>query len=90
MNGARSNENGDCEEMDKKTILKRLIALQRAVARRNWEEVEEEIEGLTEIIADDCTKPIIRTVVRDPVFSPSITRYYGNSGLSGGCTQPHL
>ena len=70
-------------------MLKRLIALHKAVARRNWEEVDEEIEGLTEIIEDACTTPIIKRVDR-PIFSPSITRYYGNSGLRGGCTRPRL
>jgi len=68
--------------MDKKTILKRLITLQRAVAKRSWEEVEEELEDLTEIISADFIKPATRTV---RIFSAGTTRYCGNSGLSGGC-----
>ena len=75
--------------MDKKRTLKRLIALHKAVARRNWQEVDEEIEGLTEIIEDVCTTPIIRRAAV-PIFSAGCSRYHGNSGLSGGCTQPRL
>jgi len=69
--------------------LKALIALHKAVARRNWDEVDEEIERLTEIIEDAYTTPIIRRV-RVPIFSAGSTRYYGNSGYSGGCMRPCL
>lgn len=75
--------------MDKKTMLKRLIALHKAAARRNWDEVDEELEALTETIEVACTTPIIRRV-KVPIFSTGSTRYYGNSGLSGGCTRPCL
>lgn len=67
--------------------LTAVMALQKAVARRNWEEVEKEVEDLTAIIVEECTRPIIKTVTR-PVFSAGISRYIGNSGYSGGCTQP--
>ena len=70
--------------MDKK--LKAVIALQKAVARRNWEEVEKETDSFTEIIAADCIDPPIIERVYAPSFSAGVTRYAGNSGLSGGCT----
>jgi len=71
--------------MDHKLTI--LIALQRAIAQRNWDEVEKEIGVLTETIVDDCTRPVIKRVYRPtvPIFSHAVTRYHGNSGLSGGC-----
>jgi len=64
--------------------MDQLIKLQRAVAKRNWDEVEEAIGVLTETIVDDCINPTIERVY-SPTFSAGYTRYHGNSGLSGGC-----
>jgi len=70
--------------MDKKP-LKALVRLEVAVMRRNWEEVEKEVDNLTAIILAEYTKPVVRERIIEPVFSAGYTRYAGNSGFSGGC-----
>ena len=71
--------------MDTVGKMEQLIAVQRAVAKRDWDEIEKELKALTETIVEDCIKPAVIERTYIPSFSAGYTRYAGNSGLSGGC-----
>lgn len=72
--------------MDEKT--KMLLKLQKAVARRDWDAVENELDALIETTLDDSTSEKVSRAIdlRRSYSLSSAPRFHGNSGFSGGCT----